>query len=182
MRADCDHLAERLLATTKYQGFPVTRSDTDKILYSKKSQSLQFGTFRTEEARRTDRDFEIAAGNARMRADCDHLAERLLATTKYQGFPVTRSDTDKTLRFLYSKTSLGYCDSEHPERKKLDAPIAISRSRREMCALIATTSQNGFSPPLSIRASPLLEAIPTRRFWETRASCPVKEGTVCPFA
>jgi hypothetical protein len=27
----------------------------------------------------------------------DHLAERLLATTKYQGFPVTRSDTDKTL-------------------------------------------------------------------------------------
>jgi hypothetical protein len=34
-----------------------------RFLYSKKSQSLQFGTFRTEEARRTDRDFEIAAGN-----------------------------------------------------------------------------------------------------------------------
>jgi hypothetical protein len=58
MRADCDHLAERLLATTKYQGFPVTRSDTDKTLLGDISR----------------RDLEIAIGaSSFFRSECSEL-------------------------------------------------------------------------------------------------------------
>lgn len=92
--------------------------------------------------------------------------------------------------------TVSHRDLEDSGGEKLDAPIAISRSRREMSPksvlsvslrvtgkpwyfVVARSRSARWSQSARILAGRTAEGKP---YGVRRASCPVKEGTVCPFA